>query len=120
MLGTVSYAQDFVAPSQMDSIKIGNQFGFAAGAGQTLGSAVFEKSPEIDIAKALYGQFSGLLIEVDIVFVDRQFFEVKILAGFLVHDDVIQLESRNVVNLDAQVFHAFFFQDHGYGSYQEC
>ena len=63
MLGTVSYAQDFVAPSQMDSIKIGNQFGFAAGAGQTLGSAVFEKSPEIDIAKALYGQFSGLLVK---------------------------------------------------------
>lgn len=63
MLGTASYAQDFVAPSQMDSIKLGNQFGFAAGAGQTLGSAVFEKSPEIDIAKALYGQFSGLLVK---------------------------------------------------------
>lgn len=63
MLGTVSYAQDFVAPSQMDSIKLGNQFGIAAGAAQTLGSEVFDKSPEIDIAKALYGQFSGLLVK---------------------------------------------------------
>ena len=63
MLGTVSYAQDFVAPSQMDSIKLGNQFGFAAGASQSLGSGVFDKSPEIDIAKALYGQFSGLLVK---------------------------------------------------------
>ena len=53
-------AQD---PSQIDSIVLGNQFGLQAGVNQAQGSALFEKSPEVDIAKALYGQFSGLWIK---------------------------------------------------------
>ena len=63
LVATVASAQDFVAPSQMDSIVLGNQFRIAATGNASLGSAVFDKSPEVDIAKALYGQFSGLLVK---------------------------------------------------------
>ncbi|MBQ5417017.1 MAG: TonB-dependent receptor plug domain-containing protein, partial [Bacteroidales bacterium] len=63
LLATAASAQDVVALSQMDSIVLGNQFKLSADGNVTLGQAVFEKSPEIDIAKALYGQFSGLLVK---------------------------------------------------------
>ena len=63
LVAAVASAQDFVAPSQMDSIVLGNQFRIAATGNASLGSAVFDKSPEVDIAKALYGQFSGVLVK---------------------------------------------------------
>ena len=50
-------------PSQIDSISLGNLFRLQAVQGQTAGSDIFEKSPEADIAKAMYGQFSGLLVK---------------------------------------------------------
>ena len=56
-------AQENLVNSQLDSIKLGNQFGLLAAGNETLGEAIFEKSPEVDIAKALYGQFSGLLVK---------------------------------------------------------
>lgn len=62
MAGTSASAQDLVT-SQIDSIVLGNQFGLSAGAGASLDAGTFEKSPEVDIAKALYGQFSGLLVK---------------------------------------------------------
>ena len=63
-MGTTAFAQDdYLAPSQMDSIVIGNQFGLGAGGNASLGAATFDRSPEVDIAKALYGQFSGLLVK---------------------------------------------------------
>ena len=61
--GVTLSAQDVLDHSQMDSIVLGNQFGLLAGGNSTLGEAIFEKSPEVDIAKALYGQFSGLWIK---------------------------------------------------------
>ncbi|MBO4634256.1 MAG: SusC/RagA family TonB-linked outer membrane protein [Bacteroidales bacterium] len=63
LMATAASAQDLVLPSQLDSIVLGNQFGLAASGNASLGASVFEKSPEVDIAKALYGQFSGLLVK---------------------------------------------------------
>jgi len=63
LMGTMAFAQSAFAPSQMDSIVLGNQFGLVAGGNASTDAATFEKSPEVDIAKALYGQFSGLLVK---------------------------------------------------------
>ena len=64
MLGTTAFAQEeYLTPSQMDSIVLGNQFRLGAGGNASLGTATFDRSPEVDIAKALYGQFSGLLVK---------------------------------------------------------
>ena len=61
-MGTAAFAQD-ITQSQMDSIKLGNQFGLQAGGNVSQDASVFDRSPEVDIAKALYGQFSGLLVK---------------------------------------------------------
>ena len=61
--GMTLSAQEALDHSQMDSIVLGNQFGLHATGNESLGEAIFEKSPEVDIAKALYGQFSGLWIK---------------------------------------------------------
>ena len=64
MVGTAAFAQnEYLAPSQMDSIVLGNQFGLGAGGNASLDASTFDRSPEVDIAKALYGQFSGLLVK---------------------------------------------------------
>lgn len=64
MVGTAAFAQDeYLSPSQMDSIVLGNQFHLGAGGNASLGASTFDRSPEVDMAKALYGQFSGLLVK---------------------------------------------------------
>lgn len=64
LAGFCASAQDVVVtPTQMDSIVIGNPFRIQAVANADKCSAIFDKSPEIDVAKALYGQFSGLLVK---------------------------------------------------------
>ncbi len=60
LLGTTALAQ---TPSQLDSIVLGNPFRLVAGGNTSLDASTFERSPEVDIAKALYGQFSGLLVK---------------------------------------------------------
>ena len=57
---TVS-AQDTVSP--LDSVDLGNMFRLQANINQSKCESLFEKSPEVDIANALYGQFSGLLVK---------------------------------------------------------
>ena len=57
--GSMAYAQEV---SRLDSISLGNAFHFQANVNQTSGSTLFENSPEVDIANALYGQFSGVLV----------------------------------------------------------
>ena len=57
---TVS-AQDAVSP--LDSVDLGNLFRIQANGNPVKCEALFEKSPEVDIANALYGQFSGLLVK---------------------------------------------------------
>ena len=46
----------------LDSIRLGNIFNLQANVNESAQSAIFDKSPEVDIANALYGQFSGLLV----------------------------------------------------------
>ena len=58
--GSAAYAQEV---SRLDSISLGNAFHFQANVNQDSGRNLFEKSPEVDIANALYGQFSGLLVK---------------------------------------------------------
>ena len=57
----VASAQENTSP--LDSIQLGNLFQIRANGNLTAGSGLFEKSPEVDIANALYGQFSGLLVK---------------------------------------------------------
>ena len=61
--GATVSAQESVEPSQMDSIVVANPFKIQANGNIMRDVTVFEQSPEVDIAKALYGQFSGLLVE---------------------------------------------------------
>ncbi len=63
LAGTTAFAQNAPEPSQMDSIALGNLFRLQANGNPANCSSLFEKSPEVDIAKALYGQFSGLLVK---------------------------------------------------------
>ena len=63
LCGTTARAQSLLGPSQMDSIDLGNQFHLSASANAAAGEGLFERSPEVDIAKALYGQFSGRLVK---------------------------------------------------------
>ncbi|MBR1869853.1 MAG: TonB-dependent receptor plug domain-containing protein, partial [Bacteroidales bacterium] len=59
LAGTAAVAQE---RSMLDSISVGNAFQLKANVNEMLKSAIFDKSPEVDIANALYGQFSGLLV----------------------------------------------------------
>ena len=63
MVSAIAYAQEGLVNSQMDSISLGNPFHIQAATSASAGESVFERSPEVDIAKALYGQFSGLLVK---------------------------------------------------------
>lgn len=56
-------AQEGKPVSQLDSIILGNPFHVQAATNATMDDSIFERSPEVDIAKALYGQFSGLLVK---------------------------------------------------------
>ena len=49
--------------SQLDSMSLGNPFGFVAGSNASADASLFDRNPELDVAKALYGQFSGLLVK---------------------------------------------------------
>ena len=49
--------------SPLDSVELGNLFRLRANGTLSGGECLFEKSPEVDIANALYGQFSGLLVK---------------------------------------------------------
>ena len=64
LAGAVSAsAQDEGGLSQMDSISLENSFRLMARASAGSDASLFDQSPEVDIAKALYGQFSGLWVK---------------------------------------------------------
>lgn len=63
LVGVSVSAQEDVERSPMDSIVIANPFKIQANGNIMRDATLFEQSPEVDIAKALYGQFSGLLVE---------------------------------------------------------
>ena len=60
LVATAASAQE---TSPLDSVELGNLFKLKAGGSLSGCSYLFEKSPEVDIANALYGQFSGLLVK---------------------------------------------------------
>ena len=61
-LATAAFAQNEGTPSMLDSISLGNPFRIQANVNRSGGSSLFEKSPEMDISNALYGQFAGLRV----------------------------------------------------------
>ena len=61
LAGAAASAQETVSP--LDSIELGNLFRLKANGTLSGGGDLFAKSPEVDIANALYGQFSGLLVK---------------------------------------------------------
>ena len=63
LVSAMAAAQEGLPVSQLDSIKLGNPFNLSAAVNASMDDSVFERSPEVDIAKALYGQFSGLLVK---------------------------------------------------------
>lgn len=63
LVSAVASAQNQVTPCQIDSIDLGNLFRLQAASNVSAGSDVFDRSPEVDIAKALYGQLSGVLVK---------------------------------------------------------
>ena len=60
LAGNTVFAQE---KSMLDSISLGNAFHFQANVNPVAGSQIFDKSPEVDIANALYGQLSGLWVK---------------------------------------------------------
>ena len=58
--GSAAFAQE---KSMLDSISLSNAYHFQANVNQSACGGIFEKSPEMDISNALYGQFSGLLVK---------------------------------------------------------
>ncbi len=63
MVSAIAAAQEGGSASQIDSIILGNPYHLQAATVASMDDSVFERSPEVDIAKALYGQFSGLLVK---------------------------------------------------------
>jgi len=61
LVAATASAQEPVSP--LDSVDLGNLFRIRANGNLSAGADIFEKSPEVDIANALYGQFSGLLVK---------------------------------------------------------
>ena len=61
--GLAASAQEVEQLSQMDSIVIANPFRIQADGNMTVDATLTDRSPEIDVGKALYGQFSGLLVK---------------------------------------------------------
>ena len=63
LVSPAAFGQEERVPSQIDSVDVGNMYRLMAGSNVSAGSELFDKSPEVDAAKALYGQFSGLLVK---------------------------------------------------------
>ena len=63
LVSAMAAAQEGKPVSQLDSIILGNPFHLNAATNASQDGSAFERSPEVDIAKALYGQFSGLLVK---------------------------------------------------------
>ena len=57
----VSAQEQTVSP--LDSIQLGKLFQLKANGSLSGSGDIFGKSPDVDIANALYGQFSGLLVK---------------------------------------------------------
>lgn len=96
---TVS-AQDTV--SQLDSVELGNMFRLQANGNPAMCASIFEKSPEVDIANALYGQFSGLLVKNSSSVYDSNQSKLKLALRLHGHSPLVLVDGipRSLDDLD--------------------
>ena len=76
----------------LDSISLGNSFNLKANVNQTAGDGVFEKSPEMDIANAMYGQFSGLLVKTSSSTYDSNQSKLKLALRLHGHSPLVLVD----------------------------
>ena len=87
--GSAAFAQE---KSMLDSISLGNSFNLKANVNQTAGDGVFEKSPEMDIANAMYGQFSGLLVKTSSSTYDSNQSKLKLALRLHGHSPLVLVD----------------------------
>ena len=90
------------AKSPLDSVDLGNLFGFQANGNPVMCESVFEKSPEVDIANALYGQLSGLLVKNSSSVYDSNQSKLKLALRLHGHSPLVLVDGvpRSLDDLD--------------------
>ena len=98
LAGTAAFAQE---KSLLDSISLGNAYHLRANVNQEAGAALFDKSPEVDISNALYGQFSGLLVKTGSSVYDSNQSRLKLALRMHGHSPLVLVDGypRNVDDL---------------------
>ena len=100
LASTTVFAQD--AKSQLDSVDLGNMFRLQANGNPVMGESIFEKSPEVDIANALYGQLSGLLVKNSSSVYDSNQSKLKLALRLHGHSPLVLVDGvpRSLDDLD--------------------
>ena len=100
LAGTVVSAQETVSP--LDSVDLGNLFRLQANGNPDKCQAIFEKSPEVDIANALYGQFSGLQVRKSSSTYDSNQSKLKLALRLHGHSPLLLVDGipRSLDDLD--------------------
>jgi TonB-linked SusC/RagA family outer membrane protein len=96
----VASAQETTSP--LDSVELGNLFRLRAGGPLSGSSDLFMKSPEVDIANAMYGQFSGLLVKNGSSTYDSNRSRLKLSLRLRGHSPLVLVDGfpRNLDDLD--------------------
>ena len=100
LAGTAVSAQETVSP--LDSVDLGNLFRLQANGNPDKCQAIFEKSPEVDIANALYGQFSGLQVRKSSSTYDSNQSKLKLALRLHGHSPLLLVDGipRSLDDLD--------------------
>mgnify|MGYP002623761618 CR=1 FL=1 len=101
LLGSTAFAQE--EKSMLDSVSLGNAFRLKANLNRAEGSGIFEKSPEMDIANALYGQFSGLQVRNSSSVYDSNQSKLKLTLRLHGHSPIVLVDGfpRNLDDVTA-------------------
>ena len=97
---TTISAQNTASP--LDSVDLGNLFRLQANGNLDKSVNIFEKSPEVDIANALYGQFSGLLVKNSSSVYDSNQSKLKLTLRLHGHSPLVLVDGvpRSLDDLD--------------------
>ena len=100
LVAAVASAQETTSP--LDSVELGNLFRLRAGGPLSGSSDLFMKSPEVDIANAMYGQFSGLLVKNGSSTYDSNRSRLKLSLRLRGHSPLVLVDGfpRNLDDLD--------------------
>ena len=100
LVAAAASAQEPVSP--LDSVQLGDLFRLRAGSGLAAGSGIFEKNPEVDIANALYGQFSGLQVRNSSSVYDSNQSRLKLTLRLRGHSPILLVDGfpRSLDDLD--------------------